>query len=108
MPASKMNMPIRGGGKPKWKNQSEQFRQAMRAARGGGNGGGKSGGKFGDNGYDPGYQEDQYDDRTPCPYCGRKFNDIAAQRHIPHCQNKAKEQAMRVGPPRGGKGGYRR
>lgn len=23
------------------------------------------------------------DDRTPCPHCGRKFNDTAARRHIP-------------------------
>ena len=37
----------------------------------------------------------ELDDRTPCPYCGRKFNDVAAQRHIPFCKNKSKENAMR-------------
>lgn len=80
----------------------------MRAARGVEPSGGKNGGGYGGgSSYQP--QPDQYDDRTPCPHCGRKFNDIAAQRHIPHCQNKAKESAMRVGPVRGGgRGGLRR
>ena len=48
----------------------------MRAARGapsGGFGGGYGGGMGG------GYAApEEYDDRTPCPYCGRKFNDTAA------------------------------
>ena len=26
-------------------------------------------------------------DYIPCPHCGRKFNDAAAQRHIPKCVN---------------------
>eukprot|EP00347_Sterkiella_histriomuscorum_P002607 403367488 len=103
------NMPVRGGGagQPKWKNQSEQFRQAMRAARGVDDrrgGGGKNGGG---SSYQP-PAVDQYDDRVPCPYCGRKFADVAAQRHIPYCQNKSKESAMRGGGPRGGRGGMRR
>ena len=25
-------------------------------------------------------------DRVPCPHCGRKFNQKAAERHIPRCQ----------------------
>lgn len=29
----------------------------------------------------------QDDDRTPCPYCGRRFATQAADRHIPHCKN---------------------
>lgn len=81
----------------------------MRAARGGGPG---PSGKGGKNGGGSNYQPpaDEYDDRVPCPYCGRKFAEVAAQRHIPHCQNKAKESAMRAvgGPARGGRGGYRR
>jgi zinc-finger of a C2HC-type len=28
------------------------------------------------------------DDRTPCPHCGRKFNQSAADRHIPKCAEK--------------------
>ena len=62
-------MPIRGAGKgpsgagavgkvPKWKMQSEQFRNAMRAANGGGGGGGKSSG-----GYGGGAAAQEYDDR---------------------------------------------
>jgi len=30
---------------------------------------------------------EEEDDRTPCPYCGRKFNATVAERHIPHCKN---------------------
>ena len=26
----------------------------------------------------------------PCPYCGRKFNEKAAEKHIPFCQKKSK------------------
>ncbi len=26
------------------------------------------------------------DDRVECQFCGRKFNDTAAQRHIPVCE----------------------
>lgn len=36
------------------------------------------------------------DDRVPCPHCGRKFAEKAAERHIPHC----KESMMnKKGPP---------
>ena len=27
----------------------------------------------------------EVDDRVLCEYCGRKFNEVAAERHIPHC-----------------------
>mmetsp|Transcript_14264 Transcript_14264/g.13836 ORF Transcript_14264/g.13836 Transcript_14264/m.13836 type:complete len:81 (+) Transcript_14264:1038-1280(+) len=80
----------------------------MKAARGvpsgpSGMGGGMGGGK----GYTPAPQE--YDDRVQCQYCGRKFNETAAQRHIPHCKNKTKDINARVGPPRGVQGkGFRR
>lgn len=33
----------------------------------------------------------QSDNLVPCNYCGRKFNETAAQRHIPVCANKAKQ-----------------
>jgi len=46
-------------------------------------------------GYDVGFQDD--DDRVPCHHCGRKFADKAAERHIPYCEKKAKEAAMRGG-----------
>lgn len=40
------------------------------------------------------------DDRTPCPHCSRKFNQQAAERHIPHC---AKKNSRMGPPPRGRK-----
>ena len=47
-------MPVKGGkgGLPKWKLQSEMFRQAMRAANGGGGGGSNYGAKGGKGGYE--------------------------------------------------------
>lgn len=37
------------------------------------------------------------DDRVPCPHCGRRFNEAAAARHIPQCQNiKAKPSQLRA------------
>lgn len=52
------DMPIKGGkgGLPKWKLQSEMFRQAMRAANGGGGGGGNSYGGKGGAGGKGGYE----------------------------------------------------
>ena len=36
---------------------------------------------------------------TQCAFCGRKFNDDAAKKHIPYCESKSKKNApMRVGP----------
>ena len=43
------------------------------------------------------------DDRTECKYCGRKFAEITAIRHIPVCEKKYKEQQMKSkGKPSGG------
>ncbi len=56
MPRRNEDQAIKGGkgGLPKWKMQSEMFRQAMRAANGGGGGGG-GGSKGGKGGYNGGY-----------------------------------------------------
>lgn len=68
------------------------FRQAMKAARGA------------DNGDDPVAQAqaqaayEAADDRTECPHCGRKFNDVAAQRHIPVCGEKIKANKIQGKP----------
>ena len=35
------------------------------------------------------------DDRVLCKHCGRKFNEIAAERHIPHCAAKTKDMRAR-------------
>eukprot|EP00347_Sterkiella_histriomuscorum_P005699 403355604 len=114
------NMGLGAGPAPKWKNQSEQFRMAMRAARGaptqqsygGGSGYGNAragvgrSGNAGNGGYQQ--QVDQYDDRKPCPYCGRRFNDTAADRHIPHCKTKSLEINKRMGPQNSNRGGMSR
>ena len=73
---------------PKWKAESEQFRAAMRAARGA---------KFGGAGYVAAAPAPPPDDYVLCKYCGRRFNEIAAERHIPFCERKFKESQMRVG-----------
>ena len=43
----------------------------------------------------------------PCPHCGRRFNEKAAERHIPKCQTiKAQPKMLRRGQGRaGGMGG---
>ena len=45
---------------------------------------------------------EEADDRVPCQYCGRKFAEKTAERHIPHCEKKYKAQLMKNGPPRAG------
>lgn len=84
-----------GGGAttiPKWKLESLQFRQAMKAANGGGDS--VSGGLGGGSGIDPESEEINRqlakiasDSLIPCPHCGRRFNEKAAERHIPKCQD---------------------
>jgi rubrerythrin len=66
--------------KAKWKEQSKQFREAMRAAR-------------------EGKAAPVTVDTTlvPCKHCGRSFNENAAEKHIPFCAKKAKENKLRIG-----------
>lgn len=70
-----------GAGYSKWRQQSEEFREAMRAMRRGGGGGGGGGGM---SSYKPSKPDPSL---VQCPYCGRRFNQIAADRHIPICKN---------------------
>jgi hypothetical protein len=79
------------GGIPKWKLQSLQFRQAMKAANEGAGGGGAGGGKFMS---DPETEQINQqlaqmasDSLIPCPHCNRRFNEKAAERHIPKCKD---------------------
>ena len=72
----------------------------MRAMGGSDRGGGKGGkGGYGASSYEP---AEQYDDRVTCPHCGRKFAELTAQRHMPHCEQSMKKNAMRMnaGGPR--------
>ncbi|KPI83855.1 hypothetical protein ABL78_7105 [Leptomonas seymouri] len=68
---------------PKWKVQHEQFQAAMRAVRQQNAGGGG----FGNGALapPPAPIPEEYDDRVPCPHCGRKFAEDVAARHIPKC-----------------------
>eukprot|EP01017_Pseudomicrothorax_dubius_P020283 TRINITY_DN2217_c0_g1_i2.p1 TRINITY_DN2217_c0_g1~~TRINITY_DN2217_c0_g1_i2.p1 ORF type:complete len:356 (-),score=71.04 TRINITY_DN2217_c0_g1_i2:169-1236(-) len=92
-------MPVGGAKKkPKWKIQSEAFRAGIRGNHGGGNRGGGSSLPVQDGGY-------EQDDFVKCDHCGRRFNENAAQRHIPFCANKAKLDKFKNGPP-GNAGGY--
>lgn len=75
----------------KWRQQSQQFRQAMKAARIV---------KIAQNrSKESGIplasllpqslpnNEMDYNDYITCPTCGRRFNEISGQRHITHCQS---------------------
>ena len=67
--------------KPDWKKKSEEFRATMRAARQV-----DSVLKAGGTAKDlppPTYSDNSH--LTPCPHCGRRFNEKAAERHIPSC-----------------------
>jgi hypothetical protein len=75
---------LAGAKVPKWKAQSEMFRAAMRAVKSDDEPGG-GGMAF------AAPTIEQHDDRTECRHCGRKFNEQAAERHIPLCEKKARE-----------------
>ena len=99
---SHANTPVASSNsKEKWKAESQQFREAMRAAR--------MASKAIANGTplppptisqpDPSF--------IPCPHCGRTFNQKAGERHIPQCKNiRAKPKSLKKGAGGGGlKGG---
>ena len=76
------------GKMPKWKQQSLAFRAGLKQSQG-----------------KPQTQEQkmmnkklqqQMDTRIQCNFCGRKFEEAAAKRHIPFCETKSKQ--MPKGP----------
>ena len=78
---------------PKWKLQSMQFRQAVGPVKPSGGGGASN--------FNPSFEASEpADDRVLCEFCGRKFAEKTAERHIPHCESKYKAQLMKNGPPR--------
>jgi hypothetical protein len=80
----------KGGRDPKWKEQSNAFREAMRAAR--------EVTKALESGapLPPPKMSAPDPSLIPCPHCGRSFNQNAADRHIPQCQNiKAKPTMLK-------------
>ena len=72
MPANKL---------PKWKRDHMAFQAAMTACKQ--NSGAEASGMPPPAGLPP---PPECDDRIPCPHCGRRFNALAAERHIPKCQ----------------------
>ena len=93
--------------KPEQNDSYDQF-----GGRGGG-GGGYGGGGGGTSNFNPSYgMSEPADDRIPCKFCGRKFNETAAERHIPVCEQKHKANLIKMGgkpgpPKRGGSVGLR-
>ena len=63
----------------KWKEKSDAFRQAMKAAREG-----KAAPTVVDSSL------------IQCSFWGRRFNEKAAERHIPFCEKKSKETQMKI------------
>lgn len=79
------------GGTPKWRRESEEFQEAVRAGRGDGNSHAPSAPRRpATGGPGPG--------KVTCPYCNRHFDENAADRHIPIC---AKIINRPKPPPRG-------
>ena len=77
-----------------------QFRQAVGPV----GGGDKSGGGGASN-FNPSMEASEpLDDRIPCQFCGRKFNEKAHERHVPHCESKHKANLMKAGPPKAKRG----
>eukprot|EP00604_Paraphysomonas_vestita_P002767 CAMPEP_0174820680 /NCGR_PEP_ID=MMETSP1107-20130205/4659_1 /TAXON_ID=36770 /ORGANISM="Paraphysomonas vestita, Strain GFlagA" /LENGTH=697 /DNA_ID=CAMNT_0016036475 /DNA_START=1216 /DNA_END=3309 /DNA_ORIENTATION=+ len=92
------NRPIQGEKSSKWKEQSKQFREAMKMAR------------LAKKAEETGGPMPEYVPSAPdpslirCQHCGRSFNERAAERHIPLCSNiKAKPTSLKRGS--GGAGG---
>lgn len=81
----------------KWKEQSNAFREAMKAAR-------QVTKAIASGGPLPEYVPSAPDPSLiPCPHCNRRFNQKAAERHIPQCQNiKAKPTSLKKGAGGGG------
>lgn len=73
---------------PKWKKESEALRAGLRAARGA---------KLTKSEQLALQSGQQNDDLIPCDYCGRKFNEKAATKHIPFCANKNKMAQVKAG-----------
>jgi hypothetical protein len=75
---------------PKWKIERAQLREALRA--------GREYTRAIEQGIEPPPMpaaSAAADDRVECPHCGRRFAELAAQRHIPKCAT----QKARPAPP---------
>lgn len=81
-----------GNKSSKWKDQSKAFREAMRAARQ------VTQAIAEGKPLPPPVISAPDPSLIPCPHCGRRFSEKAAERHIPQCQNiKAKPSSLKRG-----------
>ncbi|CAL5219307.1 g1115 [Coccomyxa viridis] len=85
-----------GGKASKWKQQSAQLRLAMQANKGGSKGEAAA----------AMLAETQQASLVPCQHCGRSFSEIAAERHIPKCQDIVHKPSRLVAG--GGTGAHQR
>jgi len=99
-PRERTRAPPQPRGGQRWRAQSEEFRAAMRAARGGGRRGGGGYSGYSRGGYSGGYEDDtgggggggygggggSVTGLLPCPHCTRTFSQAAWERHVPRCQ----------------------
>ena len=74
--------------KQKWKKQSEAFRAIIKQAKGGNISASEQ------RAMDQASREEQ-NLLTLCEYCGRRFNEKAAERHIPFCATKVKQNQIK-------------
>eukprot|EP00595_Chromulina_sp_UTEXLB2642_P002413 CAMPEP_0196761346 /NCGR_PEP_ID=MMETSP1095-20130614/545_1 /TAXON_ID=96789 ORGANISM="Chromulina nebulosa, Strain UTEXLB2642" /NCGR_SAMPLE_ID=MMETSP1095 /ASSEMBLY_ACC=CAM_ASM_000446 /LENGTH=587 /DNA_ID=CAMNT_0042110753 /DNA_START=13 /DNA_END=1776 /DNA_ORIENTATION=+ len=89
--------PINGEKQSKWKEQSKQFRDVMKQARLA-----SQAIKNGDP-LPPVVLSTPDPSLIQCPHCERRFNDKAAERHIPLCTNiRAKPNTLKRGQGGGG------
>ncbi len=70
---------------PKWKRQSEMFRNIIKNGRIADSGGNVVVPK----------QQDDYDGLVHCEICNRRYNEQAFNKHLPTCQRKQKEKQIK-------------
>ena len=68
---------------PKWKQQSLAFRTSLKQA--------KNVPISEEEKKVAKEMEEQMDTRVKCNFCGRKFEEATAKRHIPFCETKSKQ-----------------
>jgi len=88
-----------------WRAKSDKLRKALCAAKGVTTNNGSSSNLH--NNYNNGNEANnsgdaEDDDLVPCPYCKRRFNAPAAERHIPRCkETKARPAPLKKGSNNG-------
>ena len=80
-----------GANKEKWKKQSEGFRAMLKQEKGGAT-------ISAEEKQELKKAMEEAQGLVPCNFCGRKFNEKAAQKHIPFCENKQKLDKLKQQP----------